>query len=53
LVLLGRFNSCSVFGKVFCQNEVGLVIAFIACWEMALAMLLAIPIFGIAQGPTD
>eukprot|EP00438_Fugacium_kawagutii_P023045 Skav233278 [mRNA] locus=scaffold3673:45595:65022:- [translate_table: standard] len=30
--------------------KVGLVIAFIACWEMALAMLLAIPIFGIAQG---
>ena len=26
------------------------MIAFIACWEMALAMLLAIPIFGIAQG---
>lgn len=33
-----------------CSVLVGLVIAFIACWEMALAMLLAIPIFGIAQG---
>ena len=31
-------------------TEVGMVIAFLACWEMALAMLLAIPIFGIAQG---
>ena len=27
-----------------------MVIAFLACWEMALAMLLAIPIFGVAQG---
>ena len=31
-------------------TEVGMVIAFLACWEMALAMLLAIPIFGVAQG---
>lgn len=33
-----------------CSVLVGMVIAFLACWEMALAMLLAIPIFGVAQG---
>ena len=26
------------------------MIAFVACWEMAATMLLAVPIFGIAQG---
>lgn len=33
-----------------CSVLVGLVVAFVACWEMAATMLLAIPIFGIAQG---
>ncbi|CAK9012987.1 60S ribosomal protein L3 [Durusdinium trenchii] len=36
-----------------CSVLVGLVVAFVACWEMAATMLLAIPIFGIAQGPWE
>ena len=33
-----------------CSVVVGLTLAFIASWEMAGVMLLAIPIFGVAQG---
>jgi len=41
---------CYTFESKKSCTEVGMVIAFLACWEMALAMLLAIPIFGVAQG---
>ncbi|CAJ1383037.1 unnamed protein product, partial [Effrenium voratum] len=37
-------------GDALCSVLVGLVMAFVACWQMALAMLGAIPIFAIAQG---
>mmetsp|Transcript_104268 Transcript_104268/g.185314 ORF Transcript_104268/g.185314 Transcript_104268/m.185314 type:complete len:1286 (-) Transcript_104268:252-4109(-) len=32
-----------------CSVLVGMTLAFLACWEMAAAMLLSIPIFSIAQ----
>jgi len=32
-----------------CSVVVGLTLAFMACWEMAAAMLLSIPVFAIAQ----
>jgi len=33
-----------------CSIVVGLTMAFVGCWEMAGAMLLTIPIFGVAAG---
>jgi ABC-type multidrug transport system fused ATPase/permease subunit len=33
-----------------CAIVVGLTLAFIATWEMSLAMVVSIPIFGVAQG---
>ena len=47
--VLCTFSIVTHFESQKC-TEVGMVIAFLACWEMALAMLLAIPIFGVAQG---